>query len=88
MRLTGDAPNGQSFRVAPRQIWAVRRSRAVLDGSSLGTVARLATQNRLADFRLPQRGLCVVGTARFDSFDPRRHISARHTAATEPRAAC
>ena len=88
MRLTGDAPNGQGFRVAPRQIWAARRSRAVLDGSSLGTVAPLATQSRLADFRLPQRGLCVIGTARFDSFDPRRHVSARHTAATEPRVAC
>ena len=70
MRLTGTAPNGQGFRVAPRQIWAVRRSQAVLDGADLGTVAPLATQSRLADFRLPQRGLCVIGTARFDSFDP------------------
>ncbi|WP_445165530.1 hypothetical protein ACTXG7_16595 [Mycolicibacterium sp. Dal123E01] len=88
MRLTGTAPNGQNFRVAPRQIWAVRRSRAVLHGVSLGAVTRLTTQSRLADFRLPQRGLCVVGTARFDSFDPKRHIAAHHTASTEPRAAC
>jgi hypothetical protein len=84
MRLAGTAPNGQNFRVAPRQIWAVRRSRAVLDGVSLGTVARLTTQSRLADFRLPQRGLCVIGTARFDSFDPRRHAPARQTAPREP----
>ncbi|KAA0111720.1 hypothetical protein [Mycolicibacterium sp. P1-5] len=76
MRLTGTAPNGQNFRVAPRRIWAVRSSRAVLDGVSLGTATRLATQSRLADFRLPQRGLCVIGTARFDSFDPQHHISA------------
>lgn len=76
MRLAGSAPNGQAFRVAPRQIWAVRRSRAVFDGVSLGAVAPLATQSRLADFRLPQRGLCVIGTARFDSFDPRRHTPA------------
>ncbi|MCX2932941.1 hypothetical protein ORI20_21965 [Mycobacterium sp. CVI_P3] len=88
VRLAGSAPNGQGFRVAPRQIWAVRRSRAILDGTNLGTVAPLATQSRLADFRLPQRGLCVIGTARFDSFDPRRHIPAQHTAATEPRNAC
>jgi hypothetical protein len=88
MRLAGSAPNGQGFRVAPRQIWAVRDSQAVLDGVNLGTVAPLATQGRLADFRLPQRGLCVIGTARFDTFDPQYHLSARHTAATEPGAAC
>ena len=88
MRLTGTAPNGQHFRVAPRQIWAVRRSRAVLGGASLGTVARLATQSRLADFRLPQRGLCVVGTARFEGFDPCRHAPASHTARREPVTAC
>ncbi|AKK27768.1 hypothetical protein [Mycobacterium sp. EPa45] len=88
MRLAGTAPNGQNFRVAPRQIWAVRRSRAVLDGVSCGTIARLATQSRLADFRLPQRGLCVVGSARFDSFDPRRHVWAGQTASREPVGAC
>jgi hypothetical protein len=65
MRLAGSAPNGQGFRVAPRKIWAVRDSRAVFDGSDLGAIAPLATQARLADFRLPQRGLCVIGTARF-----------------------
>lgn len=88
MRLAGTAPNGQNFRVAPRQIWAVRRSRAVLDGTSLGAVGRLATQSRLADFRLPQRGLCVIGTARFDSFDSCRHAPATQTAPREPVTAC
>ncbi|APE15060.1 hypothetical protein K0O64_14375 [Mycolicibacterium pallens] len=88
MRLAGTAPNGQNFRVAPRQVWAVRRSRAVLDGVSLGTVAPLASQSRLADFRLPQRGLCVIGTARFDSFDPQRHAAAWQTAPREPVNAC
>jgi hypothetical protein len=88
MRLTGSVPNGQRFRVAPRQIWAVRDSRAVLHGTDLGAVAPLTTQGRLADFHLPQRGLCVIGTARFDRFDPQHHVSARHTAPTEPRAAC
>jgi hypothetical protein len=88
MRLTGFAPNGQGFRVAPRQIWTVRRSHAVLDGADLGAIAPLATQSRLADFRLPQRGLCVIGTARFDSFDPQRHAPAWHTAPTQPPAAC
>ncbi|WP_099248864.1 hypothetical protein [Mycobacterium sp. shizuoka-1] len=85
MRLTGSAPNGQGFRVAPRQIWVVREARAVLDGTDLGRLAPLARQARLADFRLPQRGLCVIGTARFDSFDLRRHQPAGHTVTTSPR---
>ncbi|MBB3751452.1 hypothetical protein FHT44_003947 [Mycolicibacterium sp. BK634] len=88
MRLSGIVPNGQGFRVAPRQIWAVGDSRAVLHGADLGAVASLSAQERLGDFRLPQRGLCVIGTARFDGFDPNCHISARHTASTEPRTAC
>jgi hypothetical protein len=88
MRLTGNVPNGQNFRVAPRQIWAVRASQAALDGADFGAVSPLGTQSRLADFRLPQRGLCVIGTARFDNFDPKRHLSARRTAATGPRSAC
>jgi hypothetical protein len=30
----------------------------------------------------------VIGTARFERFDPARHLSARHTAATGPRTTC
>lgn len=58
-------PNGQRFRVAPKQMWEVCASHAELDGVDLGSVAPLRTQARLGDFRLPQRGLGVVGQARF-----------------------
>ncbi|MGE2729902.1 hypothetical protein ACQI4F_10510 [Mycolicibacterium vaccae] len=76
VRLAGTMPNGQHFRIAPRQMWAVRSSRAELRGQDLGPVAPLPRQARLGDFRAPQRGLAVVAQGRFDAFDPTRHRSA------------
>jgi len=88
IRLAGKAPNGQDFRVAPRQMWAVSRSTAVLAGVDLGDVASLAEQSRLAEFRLPQRGLCVVGSARFEVFDPTRHRAGTQTAVSDRLTSC
>jgi hypothetical protein len=76
IRLTGTAPNGQRFRIGPRQVWAVAGSTATLAGEDLGTLGPLPVQGRLGDFRLPQRGICVVGQGLFDPFDPRRHHDA------------
>lgn len=80
VRLAGTMPNGQHFRIAPKQIWVVHSSRAVLRGRDLGDIARLAEQARLGDFRAPQRGLAVVGQGRFESFEPTRHHSAAELA--------
>jgi hypothetical protein len=80
IRLAGNAPNGQRFRLAPRLMWEVADSRAVIGGHDIGTPGPLATQARLGDFRLPQRGVCVVGSGRFDTFDPTRHRHGTHTA--------
>lgn len=88
LRLAGSAPNGQRFRIAPRQMWAVSRSRAVLAGVDLGEVAPLAEQSRLADFRLPQRGVCVIGSARFEVFDPARHQAGTRTAISDRLTPC
>jgi hypothetical protein len=73
MRLSGVAPNGQRFRMAPKRVWAVADSTAVLRGEDLGLVAPLPVQACLADFRLPQRGICIVGHGRFETFDAERH---------------
>lgn len=73
VRLTGSTPNGQGFRIAPKRVWAVADATATLRGEDLGAVAPLPEQARLGDFRLPQRGICVVGHGRFDPFDPFRH---------------
>ncbi len=77
IRLAGAAPNGQHFMVAPRKVWDVSASRAVLRGEDLGPIGRLAEQARLADFRPPQRGICVIGTGHFENFDETAHIRAR-----------
>ncbi len=80
IRLAGAAPNGQHFMVAPRRLWAVSASRAVLRGEDLGPIGRLQEQARLADFRPPQKGLCVIGTGHFENFDETVHIAAGDTA--------
>lgn len=64
--LAGSALNGQSFAAAPRLIWAVSSSSAVLRGVDLGAAAPLPEQRRLGDFRLPQRGMFAVANAAFD----------------------
>jgi hypothetical protein len=76
LRLAGTLPNGQHYRIAPKLIWTVADSRAELFGRDLGPTAALPVQARLGNFRLPQRGVAVVGQGRFDAFDPQRHIAA------------
>jgi hypothetical protein len=79
VRLAGIAPNGQRFMIAPRWVWAVARSRAVLGDVDLGPVGPLDRQARLASFRPPQRGLFVVGSGHFENFDAARHRGVRRT---------
>ncbi|OBK20563.1 hypothetical protein A5634_12595 [Mycobacterium asiaticum] len=79
VRLAGTAPNGQRFMIAPRQLWAVSQSRAVLAGVDLGPVGPLPNQARLASFRAPQRGLFVVGSGHFENFDADRHRAVQRT---------
>jgi len=73
MALTGVAPNGQRYRAAPRLVWRVEASAAILDSRDLGEIAPLPEQARLGDFWIPNRGIFAVGEARFDAFDPERH---------------
>jgi hypothetical protein len=80
VRLAGAAPNGQRFMIAPRMVWAVSSSHAVLRGEDLGPMGRLREQARLADFRPPQKGICVIGTGHFENFDADRHAGAGETA--------
>ncbi|ORW74101.1 hypothetical protein [Mycobacterium saskatchewanense] len=79
VRLAGTAPNGQRFMIAPAQLWAVTHSRAVWRDADLGPVGPLPRQPRLAGFRPPQRGLFVVGSGRFETFDENRHQAVRCT---------
>jgi hypothetical protein len=79
VRLSGTVPNGQRFMIAPKQAWAVGSSRAALCGVDLGSVGPLREQACLAGFRPPQKGLFVVGSGHFETFDPRRHRAVERT---------
>jgi hypothetical protein len=81
VRLTGRALNGQCYSMAPTQVWVVADSRAVLRGRDLGSAGPLLRQARLGDFRMPQRGLAMVGSGHFETFDPVAHLSADRVAA-------
>lgn len=65
LSLRGTMPNGQQFQLAPRAVWRVASSSAVLDGTDLGSPAPLPRPTRIGDFRVPQRGLLAVGTIDF-----------------------
>lgn len=71
--LAGAVPNRQGFRANPRKMWVVSRSSAALGGQDFGAVSPLRVQTRLGDFWMPQRGIFMVGSVVFDSFDPERH---------------
>jgi len=76
VRLTGRAPNGQCYSMAPKQVWMVADSRALVHGRDLGPSGPLLRQARLGDFLMPQRGIGMVGSGHFETFDPDRHRSA------------
>jgi hypothetical protein len=76
IKLTGNLPNGQEFRIAPQRVWAVADSTAVVNGEDLGPVGPHQVQGNLADFQLPQRGICVVAQGLFEAFDVARHRDA------------
>ncbi len=78
VRLTGRAPNGQCYTMAPKQLWVVADSRAVLRGHDLGSGGPLLRQARLGDFRMPQRGIGMVGSGHFETFDSDRHLTSEH----------
>jgi len=56
-------------------LWVVANSRAVLHGRDLGFSGPLLRQARLGDFRMPQRGIGMVGSGHYETFDARRHRS-------------
>ncbi|OBI36880.1 hypothetical protein A5709_15545 [Mycobacterium sp. E1386] len=79
VRLSGTAPNGQRFMIAPARVWAVTQSRAIWRDVDLGPVGPLPRQPRLAGFRPPRRGLFVVGSGHFETFDADRHHAVGRT---------
>lgn len=63
--LDGRTPLGQRFSLVPERFWAVDAGAARLDGEHLGPVAEPREQPRLGDFRIPRRGVFMLGRASF-----------------------
>jgi hypothetical protein len=68
MRLRGSTPNGQSFQFRPERVWRVTRTTAIVSGANIGAPGPLHVAERLADLRMPQRGLFTTDlTVRYPS---------------------
>ena len=76
VRLAGRMPNGQRFRMAPSGLWVVGAARAEVRGEDVGPPGACGPQARIGDFLIPRRPLFALATARFDPFDPTRHLTA------------
>jgi len=73
LALQGLVPNGQRYRLAPRQVWLVGASAAVVGGRDLGRTGTHERQSRLGDLWLPNRGLFALGHGAFEPLDAARH---------------
>jgi hypothetical protein len=67
LRLAGAVPNGQRFIANPLRVWTIDRATAVMSGEDFGPLGALGEQAILGDFRIPQRGVFVIGRAFFAS---------------------
>jgi hypothetical protein len=79
VNMVGHLPNGQHFQMAPRKMWRIMDSTAVLGRTGFGRPGRLLTQLTLGEVWLPQEGIFAVGSARTDAYDPEIHHSALAT---------
>jgi hypothetical protein len=74
VRLQGQVPSGQRFRVKIPRIWATTEAGATLHGEDLGPAGPTHPQRWLGGFALPNRGLFAIGTATFETYQPDRHL--------------
>jgi hypothetical protein len=80
LSLGGRVPNGHRFWMAPRGLWRVAASAAVLDGEDLGVLGPLPKQVRMADFWIPNRGILAFGEASFErQCGPSRRVRRKAT---------
>jgi hypothetical protein len=81
VRLQGQAPSGQRFRVQVPRIWTTIEADATVHSEDLGPAGPAHPQRWLGGFALPNRGLFAIGTATFETYRPERHIRTMPTTA-------
>jgi hypothetical protein len=77
--MVGNLPNGQHFRMAPKQMWRINSSTASLGGEDFGEVGLSEGQLNLGDVWFPVQGIFAVGSVRTDAYDPTVHHSPQAT---------
>ncbi len=70
LSLVGSVPNGQTFRAAPRLLWRVEASAALVAREDLGPIKAHREQAKLGDLWIPNGGVFGLGEARFSPLDP------------------
>lgn len=67
LSLAGVMPNGNAYRLLPRELWLMEDARAWLNGVSLGPVEPAAGCARIGELAVPTSGILAFATARFES---------------------
>ena len=68
LRMIGEMPNGQHYRIAARRVWRVSETAAEIEGRRLIPAEPSRRQQRLGPLWLPRHGfLYALTTARFTS---------------------
>lgn len=71
--MRGIMPSGHLGVVVPRQILFITGAQAVLDGTDLGTPARVQVSPRIGEFALPARPTFAVGGGFWKILDEEEH---------------
>lgn len=66
LRMRGESPNGQWYRVAPRRMWSVLDAQATIDRVDIGRPGPIEPQATIGDFLIPQRGIFAAGRSTFE----------------------
>jgi len=68
--LRGRTPEGHLFTVAPRRLWRVEATAAILGCEDLGSMGPLREQASLGDFLIPNEGIFAAGEYGFSGSGP------------------
>ncbi|HEY0903978.1 MAG TPA: hypothetical protein VGE14_08825 [Marmoricola sp.] len=89
LQMSGTMPSGHSGVLMPQRMYLVDRSSAVLDGTDLGSPARLSHNPTIGGVPLPARGVLAIGQAMWpirdhDEYDVARRRARRTHEGTAP----
>lgn len=77
VKMEGVMPSGHHGKLMPARMYFVDDSRAVLDGTDLGTPVRLKDNPMIGDIALPARGVLAIGQATWEITDQAEHDRTR-----------